>query len=289
MTSDSSTTKRSSLGSKKVSVKDSAARRAVSSSASKITRALRPDKKYARAKEQLLPHRGRTGDSIVSVKLHVSPEHAWASVSTEGGQAITQTPRRVRSSDQQTVHGNRLKVELNNALSTIPDARRVDLLTDLRASLKMVIDEIDAETRCSPKHDPAPIVSSEEFMTSFRRKFQEQRNEDVRSGRLITSKELAEQLDITPAGVSKALNANRFFAFTLKSGTRYYPSFFADSKYERGKLEEISKALGNLPPDSKWNFFTAARFSLGNKSPLEALSKGRFDDVLKLARGFAEE
>jgi hypothetical protein len=82
---------------------------------------------------------------------------------------------------------------------------------------------------------------------------------------------------MTAQGVSKALKANRIFAFRLKSETLYYPSFFTYGQYERDKLEAISKALGNLPADSKWNFFTASRLSLGSKSPLEALMEGHLD------------
>ena len=75
-----------------------------------------------------------------------------------------------------------------------------------------------------------------------------------------------------------------------KAVYRFYPSFFADTeKYDRRVIEKISKALGGLSGGNKLAFFTTPKILLGNKTPLEALSKGKIDKVLVAAAGFLEE
>jgi hypothetical protein len=54
-------------------------------------------------------------------------------------------------------------------------------------------------------------------------------------------------------------------------------------------LEQVSKALGGLSGGSKWEFFMTPKISFGNKTPFDALSKGKIDQVLVAAAGFSEE
>jgi hypothetical protein len=73
--------------------------------------------------------------------------------------------------------------------------------------------------------------------------------------------------------LSKALAARRVF-FVEHQGARYYPSFFADPKYERRQIETVSKALGDLPGGAKLAFMTTPKASLAGRTPLEALAVG---------------
>lgn len=109
----------------------------------------------------------------------------------------------------------------------------------------------------------------------------------VRRGLLSDSAPLCEKLGWTRQSLSKALKAQRIF-FIEEGGTRLYPAFFADQRYERGHLEAVSKALGPLPGGAKLQFFLSHRGSLGGKSVLEALSRGQKDAVIAAAQAFAE-
>ena len=66
------------------------------------------------------------------------------------------------------------------------------------------------------------------------------------------------------------------------------PDFFLDSRYERRQLEQVSKALGELPGASKLQFFTTRKASLMEQTPLDALARGQFSRVRTAAQGFAE-
>ncbi len=87
--------------------------------------------------------------------------------------------------------------------------------------------------------------------------------------------------------LNKAQSVNRVFSLDIE-GQRYYPSFFLDPRYDRAKLEKVSKVLGDLPAASKLHFFMSRRGSLAGKTPLEALAAGQFDKVMNSAQGFAE-
>lgn len=87
--------------------------------------------------------------------------------------------------------------------------------------------------------------------------------------------------------LSKAVTAKRLFY--LGSGKRrFYPAFYADSRYDPDQLQVVTKLLGNLPGGAKWQFFTTPKESLGRVTPLEALEQGKLDLVTRAAAGFAE-
>ena len=109
----------------------------------------------------------------------------------------------------------------------------------------------------------------------------------VKRGELVPSSEFAQRLGISAQALSKALQSGRVF-FLQSGATRLYPSFFFDPSQERRHLERVSKVLGNLPGGSKLSFFTTPRVSLGRQTPLQALQKGRLDDVLAAAQSFAD-
>ncbi|MBI3154368.1 MAG: hypothetical protein HYZ20_03070 [Burkholderiales bacterium] len=109
----------------------------------------------------------------------------------------------------------------------------------------------------------------------------------VSDGVLVEPAGFAEALHITRQALSKALSAQRVF-YVEVGGQRYYPSFFADPRYERRQLESVSKALGELPGASKLQFFLTKKASLEGLTPLDALAQGRYSRVRTAAQGFAE-
>lgn len=110
----------------------------------------------------------------------------------------------------------------------------------------------------------------------------------IEKGAFVPAMQLCEQLDISRQALSKAKSDKRMFAIIGPSGEAYYPAFFADARHDRRQLEKVSRALQDLPPTSKYFFFTAPRESLGGKSPLDAIANGQIDAVLRSATGFVE-
>lgn len=97
------------------------------------------------------------------------------------------------------------------------------------------------------------------------------------------------RLRVSPQALSAALKAKRMFIMQGPSGEYVYPEFFADSTYDRRVLERVCKALGDLPGAAKWDFFMSPRVSLAGKTPLNALAKGKVDEVMAAADAFREQ
>jgi hypothetical protein len=112
--------------------------------------------------------------------------------------------------------------------------------------------------------------------------------------RLVTNKELLspgemqQTLNVTRQALSGALKTSRMFTVEV-GGQTYYPKFFADGEVDRSVLEEISRALGDMPGWLKWDFFTSGRGSLGDASPLVALREGKAQEIERMAKALAKE
>lgn len=132
-------------------------------------------------------------------------------------------------------------------------------------------------------------VSTQQFMADMAEQERQQRQLDVATKKLLSGALLREKLQVTPQALSAALKARRLFALRGPSGEYAYPAFFADPRHDRQVLEKVSKALGSLPGAAKWDFFTVPRLSLGGKSPLDALAKGKVDAVMAAALAYADE
>lgn len=126
------------------------------------------------------------------------------------------------------------------------------------------------------------------FMRNMATQEQQRRGELEQSGQLITAEELAARLDVSTQAISKALKAGRLFA--LEGGGRrlLYPAFYADGKVARRELETVTRALGDIPASSKWQFFTTPKGSLNGTTPLQALQRGDRQVVMTTAAGFVE-
>lgn len=111
--------------------------------------------------------------------------------------------------------------------------------------------------------------------------------ERIRRGEYLTLGQLQSAWQVKRAVINNALTAGRIFAVVGPSGEKYYPSFFADPSLDRRVLEKIAKALGSLPAAAKYHFFTSKFTALG-ESPLDALRKGKVEQVIFAATGYAE-
>jgi len=172
-------------------------------------------------------------------------------------------------------------------LDAVPRDDRPALLAQMRRDLDIVAER--ELNRASGIDAHASHVSTRQFMRGLEEQERQQREKDLASYSLLSGPELRARLAVTPQALSAALKARRLFALRGASGEYVYPAFFADPRHDRHILEKISKTLGDLPGAAKWDFFTAPRLSLGGKSPLEALTKGKLDAVMAAARAYADE
>lgn len=110
----------------------------------------------------------------------------------------------------------------------------------------------------------------------------------IYEGQLLEPSQFRNALQMTRQAVSAATRANRLFTVDV-DGKAYYPAFFLAGAVDRNVLERISRALGQLPGWTKWDFFVSRRGSLGDSCPLEALAKGKVDPVENVARAYHNE
>jgi hypothetical protein len=173
----------------------------------------------------------------------------------------------------------------------VPADKRGPLLQDMRLGLEAVAKDLPSEetrhARAVSAED-APM-STREFLANLEQQETAQRARDMEDGLLVPGTTLASRLRMTPQGLHHARKARRVFALQGPSGELVYPAFFSDPRQDRKILEAVSKALGDLPGAAKWDFFMSPRISLGNKTPLEALAKGKVDAVMAAAQAFTDE
>lgn len=173
----------------------------------------------------------------------------------------------------------------------VPEEKRGPLLQDMRLGLEAVAKDLPSEETRHARTlsaEDAPM-STREFMANLEQQETAQRARDMEDGLLVPGTTLAARLKMTSQGLHHARKARRVFALQGPSGELVYPAFFSDPRQDRKILEAVSKALGDLPGAAKWDFFMSPRISLANKTPLEALAKGKVDAVMAAARTFADE
>ncbi len=183
--------------------------------------------------------------------------------------------------------------DFENAYSSLIEAIPRQMWRTILLQMRRSIDKV-AEAKLNVKLGDVPAndegkVSTADFMAELERQEQEQRNADLEAEQLLPVTEMRERLQVTPQAISAALKKNRIFAMKGPSGRLLYPAFFADPAYDRSVLEQVCVALGELPAGSKWDFFTTPRNSLGGKTPLDALAKGKVDAVMSAANAFRDE
>lgn len=130
--------------------------------------------------------------------------------------------------------------------------------------------------------------SNAELMVKLRRESAAALQRRIDSKELLPPKEFQEALEISRQSINEAVKARRMFALLGPAGEYYYPAFYADGELNRRDVEKVAKVLGGIPAASKYHFFTSKSTSLGAVTPLQALKRGRLDDVLIAATAFAE-
>ena len=174
-------------------------------------------------------------------------------------------------------------------VEAVPDKFRLKLLEKMREGLRKAEQELLAEQPAPAAGNDGACVDTADFVARLKRQEQARRAQQIASADLLTSAELSARLEFSTAALTAAVKAKRMFALKGPGGRNVYPAFFGDKSLDRSVLERVSKQLGDLPAASKYFFFTSPRTSLGGKSPLQALAKGKVDDVLAAARAFEKE
>lgn len=126
------------------------------------------------------------------------------------------------------------------------------------------------------------------FLDQFARQEMQRYAELEHKGELVSSHALAKAMAVTRQAISKAVKERRMFALAGVAGKMLYPAFYADPALNRSQMGKVSKELGQLPASSKWQFFTNPRVSLNGASPINALRKGKFAEVIAAAAAFRE-
>ncbi len=119
------------------------------------------------------------------------------------------------------------------------------------------------------------------------RQVQAERRMLVADGKLLPAAQTWAGLGMTRQALSKAVASGRIFTVDL-GAAQYYPAFYLAGDIDRKTLGRVTQCLGDLPGWSKWQFFTTPKASLGNVTPLVALSRGKVDEVERAATAFAE-
>ncbi|RQU75325.1 hypothetical protein DF141_15470 [Burkholderia cenocepacia] len=119
------------------------------------------------------------------------------------------------------------------------------------------------------------------------RQVQAERRMLVADGKLLPAAQTWAGLGMTRQALSKAVASGRIFAVDV-GAAQYYPAFYLTADIDRKTLGRVTQCLGGLPGWSKWQFFTTPKASLGNVTPLVALSRGKVGEVERAATAFAE-
>ncbi|MBR8069853.1 hypothetical protein KDW23_04795 [Burkholderia cenocepacia] len=119
------------------------------------------------------------------------------------------------------------------------------------------------------------------------RHVQAERRMLVTDGKLLPAAQTWAGLGMTRQALSKAVASGRIFAVDV-GAAQYYPAFYLTGEIDRKTLGRVTQCLGSLPGWSKWQFFTTPKASLGNVTPLVALSRGKVNEVERAAMAFAE-
>lgn len=179
-----------------------------------------------------------------------------------------------------------IPVDDGNAL---PDSIGTEALARAQREDALGVKVLDAAARCGPQRmsTAQSIRQGDEAIARAEQNAAATTAARIENHALISSGALQHALNVKRQAISSAVKAKRLFAIVGPSGENYYPAYFADPTLDRRTLEKVSKALGSLPAPSKHHFFTSKSTVL-QQTPLDALRKGREDEVLAAAAGFAE-
>ena len=238
----------------------------------------------AKPRRQPRPSRTRGQPFLTEAMLRKSElmlTQAMSSVADSPAEASTRRGKDVATDGFQRMY--------SLIVHAMPAELRLHVVEKMKQGLSNVEREVRAELPRTETRKRRELVSTADFVAQLEREELEYREEQVASKELLSSAEMRARLQVTPQALSAAVKAKRMFTLSGPSGAQFFPAFFADREYDRPVLERVSKALGDLPGGRKYFFFTAQRYSLGGKSPLQALGKGKIDQVLAAAEAYLEE
>ncbi|AIO24777.1 hypothetical protein [Burkholderia cepacia] len=132
-----------------------------------------------------------------------------------------------------------------------------------------------------------PAARADAAAADFEQRALAERRALVAKGALLPAAEIWAGLGMTRQALSKAVVSGRIFAVDV-GAAQYYPAFYLTGDIDRKTLGKVTQCLGGLPGWSKWQFFTTPKASLGNVTPLKALSQGKLAEVERAAAAFAE-
>lgn len=168
-------------------------------------------------------------------------------------------------------------------------AEMIDLMARIkRQSAAGKIKQAEGTTGSQASANTVVSRQNRDFLAQLNEMELEERALLEKSGQLLDSQALAALMGVTRQAINKAVAELRMFALDGTAGKKLYPAFFADTNINRRAIQQVSKALDRLAGSSKWQFFTNPRLSLGRKTPIEALRKGKFDQVMAAAHAFRE-
>ncbi|RXV74142.1 hypothetical protein D1006_12005 [Burkholderia stabilis] len=137
------------------------------------------------------------------------------------------------------------------------------------------------------KQHAKSLARADAAVADFEQRALAERRALVAQGALLSAAEFWAALGITRQALSKAVASGRIFTVDV-GAVQYYPAFYLTGDIDRKTLGKVTQRLGGLPGWSKWQFFTTPKASLGNTTPLEALSAGKPAEVERAAAAFAE-
>ncbi len=112
----------------------------------------------------------------------------------------------------------------------------------------------------------------------------------VHRGELLSPRLFCEQRAISRAMLVRLARRGQVFSVRV-GGKQYIPAVLADSSLDRRRLEQLLRRLpSSMPPIAKYLFLIGRRGSLGDKSPVHSVRRGkRFRVALRLADSEADE
>jgi hypothetical protein len=166
----------------------------------------------------------------------------------------------------------------------MPD-RDIDAEADARLGEQM---RRAHEQSTQPMATQESIAFGSEFMRKARIDGAAALQERIARGELLTAEAFQRATGMSADALDEAERGGRVFSILGPDCAAFYPAFYVDLHYDRQQIELVAQQLAGLPPTVKYHFFVSRAFTLGSKTPLEALLAGRLDDVLRAAIEYAE-
>lgn len=115
------------------------------------------------------------------------------------------------------------------------------------------------------------------------------RREMIANGELISEADFRQRLGLTQRRLSELLADGNVFTLEVDN-LEYYPAVLADPALDRKRLQAVCRIIVPAPPDSRLDFLTSPRGSLGDRSPLQMLrNNSDFERLRRIAAGWAAE